>query len=233
MRFKFLLLAISILFSVRSLANQDPEFSGWSAIFHSQKLNPKLGLHLDVQARSSDEFDYLKNVLVRPGITFFFNNQINSTLGYGFINSKIKSDVQDINLTEHRVWEQLIYIQKIKSQSFTHRFRLEQRFIEQVQSDLFSQRLRYFLRTLMPLSKHEGAFQKGIFVGLQNELFLNLQNKDKMNNHFFDQNRAYGAFGYRFAPAFDLELGYMNQRIKQRNGGLTNHIIQIAAYTRF
>ena len=233
MRFKFFLLAISILFSVKSFANQDPEFSGWSAIFHSQRLNNKLGIHLDVQARTANEFDYLKNVLVRPGITYFFNNQINSTLGYALINSKIKSDVLDVNLTEHRVWEQLIYIQKIKSQSFTHRFRLEQRFIEQTQSDVFSQRLRYFLRTLVPLSKQEGAFQKGTFIGLQNELFFNLQNNDKINNHFFDQNRAYGTFGYRFAPAFDLELGYMNQRIKQRSGGLTNHIVQIAAYTRF
>ena len=230
---KFVLLTISILFSVRSFADQDPEFSGWLAIFHSQRLNNKLGIHLDVQARTANEFDYLKNVLVRPGLTYFFSNQINSTLGYAFINSKVKSDVLDINLTENRVWEQLVYIQKIKSQSLTHRFRLEQRFIEQGASNVFSQRLRYFLRMLVPLSEHEGAFKKGGFLGLQNELFFNLQNKDKINNHFFDQNRAYGTFGYRFAPAFDIELGYMNQRVKQKSGGLTNHIIQIAAYTRF
>ncbi|ADY53084.1 Protein of unknown function DUF2490 [Pseudopedobacter saltans DSM 12145] len=230
MPFKICVLLIVLFCSLKVYSNQNSEFCGWGAVFHSQRLNEKLGLHLDVQARSADEFDYLKNILVRPGVTYFINKEMNVTLGYAWVNSKFKSDLLDVNLTEQRIWEQLIYLQKIGDVGLNHRLRFEQRFIEQVQGNVFSQRLRYFVRTLLPFS-NQTPFTEGIFLGLQNELFFNVQNK--VNGSFFDQNRAYVSLGYRFKPSFDLEMGYMNQRIKQRTEGLTNNILQLAAYTRF
>ena len=116
----------------------------------------------------------------------------------------------------------------------THRFRLEQRFLGQTatQPDVFAQRFRYFARAVVPLSK-QAPFTKGTFIGLQNEIFANVQNKDKVNKHLFDQNRAYVAFGYRLQKAIDIEVGYLNQYVKQAETYTINHVAQVALYTRF
>ena len=122
---------------------------------------------------------------------------------------------------------------KIKKLALAHRFRLEQRFIERQTDNVFAQRLRYFVRGLIPVEKSSGAFTKGMFAGLQNELFLNLQHKEKLNNKVFDQNRAYAFLGYRLKKEIDLELGYLNQYVKGSSTGITNHAVQIAVYSRF
>ena len=72
-----------------------------------------------------------------------------------------------------------------------------------------------------------------MFVALQNEFFLNLQNKDELNGSTFDQNRAYLAVGYRFSKAFDVEAGYLNQAVKGASVNTMNNAVQLALYTRF
>ena len=98
---------------------------------------------------------------------------------------------------------------------------------------MFAQRFRYFFRLIQPLNKTEAAFTKGAFVALQNEVFLNFHNKDKLNNSVFDQNRLYLAAGYRFSKKVDIEAGYMNQAVKTLNNHTNNNIVQLALYTRF
>jgi hypothetical protein len=68
---------------------------------------------------------------------------------------------------------------------------------------------------------------------LQNEVFVNIGDKSAVNGDIFDQNRAYGAPGYRFSSRFDAEMGYLNQYINGRNDAFSNNpIVQMAVYTR-
>ena len=67
---------------------------------------------------------------------------------------------------------------------------------------------------------------------MQNEIFLNVQNKDKINNSLFDQNRVYAALGYRFSPKIDVGAGYMNQSTNGATNDVSNNIVQLALYTR-
>jgi len=181
----------------------------------------KFSLTSDVQFRSSDDWGYIRNVLIRPGLTYYINSKSNATVGYAFIGSYNRLDGAAKNaLTENRIWEQYIYNMKFGRVSLQNRFRLEQRFIERQTDDVFSQRLRYFARAIIPLTKQQTAFNKGVFAALQDEIFLNIQNKDQLNNSVFDQNRVYGAIGYRFSPKFDLEAGYLNQYV---NGAVTDN----------
>lgn len=208
--------------------------SGWLFILNSTKFNDKWGAHLDVQLRSADRWDGLRNFLLRPGVTYYINKNSNATLGYLLANTYLKSDgLANNTLTEHRIWEQYVLMHKIQALNVQHRFRLEQRFLEINQEDVFAQRLRYFFRFVLPVGHKQEAFTKGPFVALQNELFFNVQNKSKLNNNFFDQNRAYGAVGYRFSKSFDLEAGYMNQALKGTTNNTMNNIVQLAVYTRF
>ncbi|WP_316811224.1 DUF2490 domain-containing protein [Pedobacter heparinus] len=222
------------LFVLNGFSQNVNQSSGWLMFLNSTKINDKWGLHLDVQLRSADKWDGVRNFLFRPGVTYYINKNSNATVGYLLANTFLKQDGSADNvLTEHRIWEQYILTHKLRSIAVQHRFRLEQRFIEAAGDDIFSQRLRYFLRGVIPLTETKEAFISGPFAALQNELFFNVQHKSKLNGKFFDQNRAYGAIGYRFSKNFDVEAGYLNQLINGAGNHTMNHAIQLALYTRF
>lgn len=233
---KSLCIALFFLMGLNQLSAQTvQQNTGWFALFNTTKFNSKWGLALDIQVRSADDWAYVRNTLFRPGLTYYINDRNNVTAGYALITTAFHTPVvPNYTLLEHRIWEQYILTHKISSVFAMHRFRLEQRFIENKgPDDTFSQRFRYFFRFIQPLQKQEGGFSKGAFVALQNEVFFNLQNKDKLNGSFFDQNRAYLAAGYRFSKKFDVEAGYLNQVQKGVSANVMNNVVQLALYTRF
>jgi len=234
---KKLLLSILFILMVFGKLSAQTQYqnSGWFMFLNNTKFNDKWGLQFDLQIRSADDWGYVRNTLVRPALQYFINNRSNVALGYLWQNTELRLVGSANNsLTEHRIFEQYIYNHKINSVFTSHRFRLEQRFIERLNNDdLFSQRLRYFVRFIKPLQTAQPTFTKGAFVALQNEIFLNLQNKSQINNSVFDQNRAYLAVGYRFSKQFDIEAGYMNQAQHGATVNTINNIVQLALYTRF
>jgi len=232
---KILLLATICFMALGKLSAQTQyQNTGWFFFLNNTKFNKHWGLQFDVQVRSADDWKYVRNTLVRPAIQYFINDKNNVALGYLWQTTDMHLIGTTKNVfNEHRIFEQYIYTHKLSSVFASHRFRVEQRFIERTNEDVFSQRFRYFFRLIQPLQKIESGFTKGPFVALQNEVFLNLQNKDKINGSTFDQNRAYLAAGYRFSKKFDLEAGYMNQAVKNTANHTNNNIIQLAVYTRF
>ncbi len=224
---RLLLLAAITLFTFhQSSAQTRHENTGWFFLLNSTKFNEKWGMHLDVQVRSNDNWDGIKNVLFRPGITYYIDKNQNVTAGYLFASTHAVPSTS----VEHRIWQQYILNHKVASVFTAHRFRLEQRFLA---NDNFAQRLRYFIRLIKPLQKTEPTFTKGAFLALQNEVFLNIQNKEFINNSLFDQNRLYLAAGYRFSKKVDVEVGYLNQSINGASRNTVNNVAQFALYTRF
>lgn len=231
----FFLLLVLCFTGTTVNAQTSSQNSGWLFLLNNTKINKKWGTHLDVQVRSSDNWSNVRNFLFRPGITYFINDKNDITLGYLLSEThNLTDDLGEHKLTEHRIWQQYIHKHKISTINVSHRFRLEQRFVEKIRNeDVFAQRLRYFVRFIIPLKKEVKNFEKGLFAALQNELFFNIQHKNKLSGHFFDQNRAYAAVGYRFSKKFDLEAGYLNQAVKGRTSNSINNVIQLAVYTRF
>lgn len=222
-----LLFIAALILGVYQLSAQTrQENSGWLFLLNSTKFNEKWGLHLDVQIRSEDNWEGVKNMLFRPGITYYIDKKQNVTAGYLLASTHAIPYVT----YEHRIWEQYILTHKIHSVFTTHRFRLEQRFLA---NEDFAQRFRYFIRLIKPLQKTGSGFTKGAFLAAQNEIFLNVQNKNLINNSLFDQNRLYLAAGYRFSKEIDLEVGYLNQSIRGRTRNTVNNVAQLALYTRF
>ena len=228
------LLIIMLVLSARASAQTIHENTGWFGWANSYRFSGNWGLHFDMQVRSADDWEYIRNVVLRPGITYFFDAKNSATLGYAYAVAYNRLPEPSKNtLTENRIWEQYIYATKFGQVSLQNRFRLEQRFIERQTNNVFAQRLRYFVRAIIPLSKQKSSFNMGFYAAVQNEIFLNVQNKQNINNSLFDQNRIFGAIGYRFNPMIDLEAGYMNQYIKGMTMNVSNNIIQLALYTRF
>lgn len=228
-------LALWLLMVMHTVSAQTQiQNSGWFALFNSTKLTDKWGLAFDFQVRSADNWGYIRNVLVRPGITYYLNEKSNITAGYLYVPSFSRQLDVKSSLLEQRIWEQFIYNHKLKSAFVTHRARLEQRFIETNTADnIFAQRLRYFVRLVQPLGVYHERFDKGVFLALQDEVFLNVQNKELLNDHFFDQNRFYIAIGYRVSKKIDIEGGYLNQYVRGAQTKTSNRVAQLAVYTRF
>ncbi|SES17855.1 DUF2490 domain-containing protein [Pedobacter rhizosphaerae] len=229
-----LALLLSLLAFGKLYAQTQHQNTGWFMFLNNTRFNDKWGLQFDVQLRSVDDWKYVRNTLVRPAVQYFINDHHNVALGYLWQTTYNKPDAaESTTLNEHRIFEQYIYTHKFSSIFASHRFRVEQRFIGTAGEDIFAQRFRYFFRFIQPLQKQQAAFTKGAFVALQNEVFLNVQNKKALNNSVFDQNRVYLAGGYRFSKKLDLELGYLNQAVNGANANTLNNIIQFAVYTRF
>ncbi|QPH41846.1 DUF2490 domain-containing protein [Pedobacter endophyticus] len=235
MKKRLLLLTMVSFMAIGKLSAQTQyQNSGWFMFLNNTKFNEKWGLQFDVQVRSADDWKYVRNTLVRPALQYFINDKNNVALGYLWQTTQSQSATAGNSfLHEHRIFEQYIFTHKLSSILASHRVRVEQRFIGRANEDVFAQRFRYFFRLVQPLQKVESGFTKGAFVALQNEVFLNFQNKDKINNSVFDQNRAYLALGYRFSKKFDIEAGYLNQAVKNTNNHTNNSIAQLALYTRF
>lgn len=223
------------LFVFKIVSAQTNEFSGWGAWFHSQRFSKHWGVLFDAQFRSANQFGYLRNPLLRPAVNYYFNKNKQLAVGYLFTGTHRKTEVENVFRVEQRIFEQFIVTHKIGTgNTLQHRFRLEQRFVNSQgnQTKYFAQRFRYFARGIVPF-KRDSVFTKGVFVGLQNEIFVNVQNRTRLNGEFFDQNRAYAAVGYRFNKRIDLETGYLNQYLNQAQGYTFNHVLQLALYTRF
>jgi len=237
----FLIALLFLAGSVFNPAQSQSQFNGWLGSFNTFKTGKKTSIHADVQLRSTDEIKQVQSVLIRSGLNIHLNKKTIVTVGYAFISNK--RTVLNVSgyAPEHRIWEQFLYNHKLKNIFVAHRFRLEQRFISKsivvnnelkTDGSLFASRFRYFIRNVLPLKKEE-AFKKGMFVALQNEVFVNIGNSKNVNGKFFDQNRLYLATGYRLSSKADLEIGYLNQYVNGRGNQFTNnHVIQLASYLR-
>jgi len=234
MHFAFFLLAAAII-TFSAGAQTQHQNSGWLFLLNNTKISEKWGIYADVQVRSADNWENVRNLLIRPGVTYYANGKNEFTLGYLLNETYTHLDgAVDNTLTEHRIWEQYVYKHKISTISVSHRFRVEQRFIERAaKEDLFAQRFRYFVRFVLPLEKNKQTFTRGFYAALQNELFFNVQHQNELNNKLFDQNRGYVAMGYRLNKSWDMEIGYMNQSVKGLTSNTVNNVAQLAVYTKF
>ena len=231
---------LALLVYISGNVHAQTQFSSWLATFNTVKTGKKTSIHSDIQWRSSDQLEFTQTLLLRAGLNYHVNKKTTLTGGYAFIHNYRNVGGIDGYLPEHRIWEQFLYNHKMSKVSVTHRLRLEQRFLSgttvvnnQLKRDgtLYANRVRYFLRNVLPFSG-KSPFEKGAFAALQNEVFLNVGNKEHVNGKTFDQNRLYVAVGYRFNKSFDLETGYLNQYTNGRNNDVRNHVVQLATYIR-
>ncbi len=142
---------------------------------------------------------------------------------------------------EHDIWEQLQFTHSPSHIILSNRLRLEQRFISKfvVQDNafhnngyVFANRFRYAVKSTFPMNG-QNNFHKGMYVVLQNEVFINVADNSNVNGNTFDQNRVTLGIGCRFNKNLDVDFGYMNQYIKGRNNGFTNnHILQCTTNIR-
>lgn len=222
---KKILLLILLLYHLNLSAQNDrvSDFNNtnWLQTFNTISLNNKWSLHLEYQWRRTEGLKNWQQSLLRLGANYKLNENIIAHLGYGFIQTFPYGDYPIANngtFPEHRIYEQISFRQPIKKLLFTHRFRIEQRWLRRkipgingfANDWFFLHRFRYQFRTQYAFyTKGEkqfyGAAADEIFIGAGKNLGVNI----------FDQNRLFLLAGYRFNKKFALEAGYMNQTLQQ------------------
>ena len=181
---------------------QDSDLGNWLIYIGNKKLNSKWNIHNEVQYRNYNAVGDLEQLLLRTGLGYNINDKNNILLGYGYILSEnyIGDTDEKVSVNEHRIFQQFTTKQSIGKVGLSHRYRFEQRFVE----DDFKMRFRYFLGIKIPLQYKEDG-NSPLYLSAYNEIFLNTESS------VFDRNRVYGGLGYTFSKQLRLELGYMNQ----------------------
>ncbi|GAA0746151.1 MULTISPECIES: DUF2490 domain-containing protein [Flavobacteriaceae] len=225
-----LLFSILTVSFTQSTKAQNPDQMGawYMYFFDTQFKESKFGLQGDVQYRNWNIMGDLEQLLIRSGVTYRpKNTSVKLTLGYAHITSGALGESDDTSV-ESRIYQEALLPQKIGGRVYlTHRFRYEQRFVEDQD---FRTRYRYNLFMNIPFNKK--TFEKNtIYAALYNELFINGQQDigDDRTVEFFDRNRTYLGLGYVLNSKIKFQLGWMNQKTNAQGKGQ----LQVSMHHKF
>ena len=215
-----LLVILIILFSSSVFAQST---GGWLIYFGTSTLkDSNWSIHHEIQLRDHQILGDHNQTLARVGFQYKLKPYLQGTVGYGFIHTELE-DSPNRPFSEHRIYQEAILSHNLSVAKLRHRFRLEERFIE---NQDFRGRLRYCLFLDLPFSE-KGMKQGGTYLALYDEVFLNLSDQEQIK--FFDRNRLYAGLGWKVQDRLGLQLGYMRQHIGKQAG--RDHILASVHHT--
>ncbi len=208
----FIVLCISSVMPKNGTAqiNRD-ELGAWYMYFFNTTFKESpWGIQGDIQYRNWDMGGDLEQLLLRGGLTYKPKNaDVKLTLGYGNITTGSYGP-DESTTQESRIYQEALFPVQFGNRIYTnHRFRYEQRFVE---NQDFRTRYRYNLFLNIPINK-PAMEAKTIYLALYNELFINGQRGVGNGNtvELFDRNRFYASLGYMINKKLKIQLGVMNQ----------------------
>jgi len=218
----FLLLFPFFVFTQKNISNQ---VLTWTLYTGTHKITDKFNLMTEYQWRRADGFQHWQQSLLRFGLEYVLQPKVSVMLGYGWIKTFPYGNQPVLHeFDEHRIFEQINVNDQVGRFEFQHRYRLEQRFIDQyaknssgevVQVDpVFRNRIRYRAMVMVPLSRKE-MLDNILFLNVNNELFVGVGKGIAKNP--IDQNRFIAALGWRFNARTNIQLGYLNQFVIKTN----------------
>lgn len=189
----------------------EDETGAWYMYMWNTSLDDSnFGFQGDIQHRNWDLGGDLEQLLIRGGATWSpGNSNVTYTVGLAHITSGAYGR-DDSKSREKRLYQEALVPQQLGDRVFlTHRFRLEQR---DVDDQDFRNRFRYFIALNYPLNQNNLG-QGAVYLSLYNELFVNLERDigDRREVDYFDRNRTYVALGYSLTDNVRLQFGYMHQ----------------------
>jgi hypothetical protein len=217
MKLKLSILVFFIAISTIYSQVDESQNGAWYMYFYNYQFkDSQWGVQGDFQYRDWQGLGDIEQLMLRSGLTFTPKDSgITFTLGLANITTGQFGD-NDATFNENRTYQEALIPQKIGSIFYIrHRFRYEQRFVE---NQDFRTRYRYSLFLNVPLNKKELS-PNAIYLALYNELFINGEIGDNRTLEIFDRNRAYAGFGYVLNPEISFQLGWMNQKTNNWDKG--------------
>lgn len=208
------IIAFLFLYSASMGAQNPNQLGAWYMYFFNTKFKESsFGVQGDIQYRNFNIAGDLEQMLVRGGITYKPKKaDVTFTMGVAHITTGTLGTNSDTT-PEFRLYQEILMPHKISQRLFlNHRFRYEQRFLEN--QDLRT-RFRYSLISNVLLNKN--AFVKNsVYLAFYNEIFINgeknIGNSRTVNT--FDRNRFYAGLGYMLTDKLRFQLGVLNQSVE-------------------
>ena len=204
----------------------------WFLGLNSIALSEKWSLFNEIHLRRHRWLNQKEQFLLRPAVNYAFNDAVVATVGYTYIRTYPYGEYPlPISVPENNVWEQITLSHRITEQvSIAHRYRIEHRFIGDIQTDgtgapeidgtRFAQRFRYRLTANFPIVRNEDDLAR-VYGHVFDELWVNL--RDELHVMNFDRNWLYLGIGYRFSPEARIEAAFLDQWINQPAGDRYEH----------
>jgi hypothetical protein len=236
MRMKYCFFCLFILlmgWSTKSATAQNQErpqsYGHWFSYSGDHKLNARFGIHSDFSIRNYLLSNSVEQALLRVGLNHYLSKTSMLTAGYAFaFTAPSNENVAGFRVRENRLWQQLVLRHRAYQLFIEHRYRLEQRFLDNLDRGTFNfdNRIRYRFNALLPFYNFSPSLRH-YFLAMNNELFMNLGRS--VSGQYFDRNRLYMALGYQWSPKFNLQLGYMNQLVSVPTmlAPDVNHLLQL------
>lgn len=222
MKFNFYLFPFIILFllPLGVVAQPDETKTGaWYMYFWNTTVKEStLGFQGDIQFRNWNVIGDLEQLLLRGGITYKPKDaNVKFTLGYGHITTGQYGDSK-ITVQESRIYQEALIPNKVGKRVYLkHRFRYEQRFVENQDTRT---RFRYNLFMNIPLNQLDMG-KGAIYLALYNELFVNGEREIGTGStvELYDRNRFYAALGFKVANNSQIQFGFMQQKTNSWSKG--------------
>ena len=192
----------------------------WSPIYLNIPITEKIKVNFEINPRIQKNITHINQLLVRPSIGYQLTKNLSLWQGYGWITNYIPRFVR-----EERIWQQILHEKESSNFHLINRFRVEERFIQNVNG--VPVRMRHLLRFMYPL----GEKKEWSFV-TSDELFVNLDTHFKGPQAGVDQNRFFVGLNRKLSENVNVEGGYQMQYINLKSPTVDklNHIILFNFY---
>lgn len=207
------ILFILILFISSSYAKTFDSFGVVPFISLSKGLAAKFDLnfyHSDTFGLTDNSFNgkhyksRQQQAYFQTGLNYKFRPNLNLSLGHIYQrNNPVDTDF----VNEHRIFEQVTYSHSMDEKQFTHRFRFEQRFIDEREEHEFKTRLRYQVGLNFPLQGRQLDPGEWYF-NCYNEFYFSTSGD---RYAFYSDDWAYAGLGYQTLEWGKLEAGPLAQ----------------------
>ena len=185
-------------------------------------------IHGEAQHRNFNMLGDLDQLLLRTGLQYNSKSGQSSFLaGYSSITNGKEGDSK-ATFHENRLYQEVILRQKTGKLGLMHRYRFEQRWIE---NQNFRTRFRYAFFVNVPLNSKELAEKGAVYLQIYDEIFVNGE-KLKGKVQLFDRNRLYLGLGYRLQKGLALQLGFLEQTTNSISRGQFQFGVHQQLYTK-
>lgn len=206
-------MAMALIASSNAQASANSDFFTWVPININLKLGEQLRGFLEFQPRIGNDSSHLTSMMIRPALGWAITPKLTVWAGYLMSADSIK--FTDKYLIENRAWQGLSWKDSTDDKQFIWemRNRLEERFLAAKSDPSIRWRTRFRFEYLIP------EFSSWSIIASE-EIFVNLNDNsdDPQLQAGLQQNRGYIGVGYRFAPEFQIETGYLEQHVWKRAG---------------
>ncbi len=226
---KTIFYSLFFLFSSIVWSQTEESYSSWNSLILDYKLNDSFILKNEAHLRRTDFLKNKQQLLIRPSMHYKLNKTID--IGMGYTYAKNYRETHDF--TENDLWEQIQLQHASWKLAFKHRFRFEQRFVEnviettenqfEIDGTEFLMRFRYRFTVSLPVIKVSKSNM--LSVTMFNEIWLNTEKGIAPRS--LNQNWFYTGLSYPILKNGSISVGYLNDYAPIANNQFrSNHILQ-------